>query len=75
MIRLLWLPCACACTCMGLLLGCGPDTLERIVSPGAQVQKLAGDMGFTEGPVWTNADGGYLVWRARATPGGEGIGI
>ena len=60
LIHLLWLPCAC--TCIGLLLGCGPDTLARIVPPGAQVQKLAGNMGFTEGPVWTNADGGYLVF-------------
>jgi gluconolactonase len=34
----------------------------RLVPAGAKVAKLAGDMGFIEGPVWVKADGGYLVF-------------
>ena len=35
---------------------------NKIVSSNAKVEKLAGDMGFLEGPVWNPADGGYLVF-------------
>jgi gluconolactonase len=34
----------------------------RLVPTGAKVAKLAGDMGFIEGPVWLKADGGFLVF-------------
>lgn len=34
----------------------------KAVDPSAKVEKLAGDMQFTEGPVWVPADGGYLVF-------------
>src|SRR5688500_7553952 len=33
-----------------------------IVPPDARIEKLAGGFRFTEGPVWTNAGGGYLVF-------------
>ena len=36
--------------------------LAGLVAPDAKVQKLAGGMKFIEGPVWTDADGGYLVF-------------
>jgi gluconolactonase len=35
---------------------------RKIVAADAKVEKLAGDMGFLEGPVWTPSDGGYLVF-------------
>jgi gluconolactonase len=35
---------------------------KRIVPADAKLQKLAGDMGFLEGPVWINKDGGFLVF-------------
>jgi gluconolactonase len=35
---------------------------KKIVAPDAKVQKLAGDLKFTEGPVWIDKDGGYLVF-------------
>lgn len=35
---------------------------KKIVSADAKVEKLAGDMGFVEGPVWNPANGGYLVF-------------
>jgi gluconolactonase len=34
----------------------------KVVAADAKVQKLAGDMGFLEGPVWYPADGGYLIF-------------
>jgi len=34
---------------------------NSIVPTDARLEKLGGDMKFTEGPVWTDADGGYLV--------------
>ena len=34
----------------------------KVVPTNAKVEKLAGDMGFLEGPVWIPADGGYLVF-------------
>lgn len=33
-----------------------------LVPDGAKVEKLAGGMKFCEGPVWTENDGGYLVF-------------
>jgi gluconolactonase len=38
------------------------DEASRLLAPGAQVKKIAADMKFIEGPVWTDADGGYLVF-------------
>jgi gluconolactonase len=35
---------------------------NSLVPADAKVEKLAGGMKFTEGPVWTDADGGYLVF-------------
>ncbi len=35
---------------------------KRIVALDAKLTKLAGDMKFTEGPVWLAQDGGYLVF-------------
>lgn len=35
---------------------------KRVVGPSAQVKKLAGDMGFLEGPVWNPAEGGFLIF-------------
>ena len=34
----------------------------KIVDRKARLEKLGGDMGFLEGPVWNPADGGYLVF-------------
>src|SRR5436190_9122039 len=34
----------------------------KVVAANAKVEKLAGDMGFLEGPVWNPADGGYLIF-------------
>ena len=35
---------------------------KKLLDEGAQVEKLAGGFGFLEGPVWTNRDGGYLIF-------------
>jgi gluconolactonase len=35
---------------------------KKLLPADAKVEKLAGDMGFVEGPVWVPADGGYLVF-------------
>lgn len=35
---------------------------KKIIPPDAKLQKLAGDMGFVEGPVWINKDGGFLIF-------------
>src|SRR4026209_1168896 len=34
----------------------------KFLSASAKVEKLAGDMGFLEGPVWNPADGGHLIF-------------
>jgi len=39
-----------------------PAEFHRLVAPDAKLAKLAGDMKFTEGPVWRARDGGYLVF-------------
>ena len=36
--------------------------LKKILAEDAAVEKLAGGFGFLEGPVWTNRDGGYLIF-------------
>ena len=38
------------------------EAWSKIVPPDAKVEKLAGGMKFTEGPVWSSADGGFLVF-------------
>jgi gluconolactonase len=38
------------------------DEFARCVDPTAVVRKLAGDMIFTEGPVWVPRDGGHLIF-------------
>ena len=38
------------------------DAMKQLLPPDAKVEKLAGGMQFIEGPVWTDADGGYLVF-------------
>ena len=38
------------------------DTLSDLVPSNAILEKLAGDMKFTEGPVWFEEEGGYLVF-------------
>lgn len=35
---------------------------KKIVGADAKVEKLAGGMKFTEGPVWVPKDGGYLIF-------------
>ena len=35
---------------------------KKLLAEDAQVEKLAGGFGFLEGPVWTNRDGGYLIF-------------
>ena len=35
---------------------------KKIVTADAKVTRVAGDMKFTEGPVWIDKDGGYLVF-------------
>jgi len=35
---------------------------HALVHAGAKLQKLAGDLKFTEGPVWIPREGGYLVF-------------
>src|SRR5574340_520156 len=51
----LWLAAACAAQ----VHKAAPD-LDRIVPPGAQIEKLGGDFGFTEGPLWMR--GGFLIF-------------
>jgi gluconolactonase len=52
--------------CLLSLSACLPaataDEFARCVDPAAEVRKLAGDMKFTEGPVWVPRDGGFLVF-------------
>jgi gluconolactonase len=36
--------------------------LAPLLAPDAKLVKVAGDFKFIEGPVWTEADGGYLVF-------------
>jgi gluconolactonase len=36
--------------------------LNKLVAPGAKLEKVASGMKFIEGPVWFESDGGYLVF-------------
>src|SRR5436190_13410720 len=36
--------------------------LAKLISPNAQLTKLATGMSFTEGPIWYSEDGGYLIF-------------
>ena len=59
------LPCALAllaCVAVARAADAPSDAFKQLVPPDARVEKLAGDMKFTEGPVWTDDDGGYLVF-------------
>ncbi len=38
------------------------DALDAIVPPDAMIEKLAGDMMFTEGPVWVKEGGPHLLF-------------
>lgn len=39
-----------------------PQEFDCVVTLNSKLAKLAGDMQFTEGPVWVPAQGGYLVF-------------
>jgi gluconolactonase len=55
---------SCFLVCLAVVAAQNPtaDEFARCVDPAAEVRKLAGDMKFTEGPVWVPRDGGYLVF-------------
>src|SRR6202165_4877610 len=36
--------------------------LDALVSPDAKVELVKGGFGFTEGPVWVQKEGGYLLF-------------
>jgi gluconolactonase len=38
------------------------QAFREVVPAEARIEKLAGGFGFLEGPVWTNRDGGYLIF-------------
>src|SRR5437762_8467323 len=38
------------------------DELAKLVPPDAKLIKLAGDLKFVEGPIWSNDNGGFLVF-------------
>ena len=44
-----------AASCLSTTLADHHKALEKIVAPGTKVEKLGGDMVFTEGPVWIPA--------------------
>ena len=54
--------------CSGILVAAAEFDIRdeaqfgKVVAANAKVEKLAGDMGFLEGPVWNPADGGYLIF-------------
>jgi gluconolactonase len=50
-----------ATTALLMLLSLGADKM-KLIPDDARLEKLAGGMQFTEGPIWTDADGGYLVF-------------
>jgi len=48
-----------------LLLDISPSTQPLptdLLAPDAKLSRLATGLGFTEGPVWFNEDGGYLIF-------------
>jgi gluconolactonase len=55
--------------------------MDRIVGPNPKIFKLAEGFKFTEGPVWSNRDGGFLLFSDpnanriyRYTPAGDAAG-
>ena len=40
--------------------------LDELISPNARLEQLANHFGFLEGPIWVNADGGYLAFADMA---------
>lgn len=60
---------SCTLALLGAVLGRAADfeikneaEFKRILAPNAKVERLATGMGFTEGPAWNPADGGYLIF-------------
>lgn len=51
-----------ACAERADLAPVAPTTFVQMVAADAKVEKLAGGMKFLEGPAWTSAAGGYLVF-------------
>jgi len=45
----------------GRIIRLDPE-MDKIVASDAKIEKLAGNFGFTEGPVWVPAEGGYLLF-------------
>ena len=52
--------------------------LDKLVPKGAEIEKIAGGFIFTEGPLWFDADGGYLLFSdvpgnviSKWTPSGK----
>ncbi len=35
---------------------------DRVIDPGATLERLGTGMRFSEGPVWSDADGGFLIF-------------
>lgn len=79
MVQLRWLALTAAASAVmgqtGQVKRVSPE-LDRIVPKGAQIEKLAGGFGFTEGPIWL-AEGALLFSDIpnnsihRWTPGGK----
>ena len=40
--------------------------LDELISPNARLEQLANHFGFLEGPIWVDADGGYLAFADMA---------
>ena len=59
-ILVLGVPQATAQQAVGSVVRMDP-ALDKLVAPGAKVEKVHGDFGFVEGPVWVRS-GGYLVF-------------
>ena len=53
------LPLMAQTASLGSIRRLSPD-LDRIVPPGAVIEKVAGNLQFAEGPVWSRS-GGYLL--------------
>src|SRR5439155_14283362 len=45
-----------------LMIAAEKKTMQQLIPPDAKVEKLAGGMHFIEGPVWSNEDGGFLIF-------------
>ena len=44
---------------------------DKLIAPGAEVEILANGLIWAEGPVWAQADGGYLLFSDIPQPGYE----